>query len=206
MTDHRPDVPLEPPLRWAERRDASVLAELVNHAGESMPHYLWSQIARPSEDPWDIGRARQAEKIDTAVIVVVDEGAGAIAGLTGYRVPDDPEPLTDLPSIIRPLQELENLVPATWYVNVLAALPGHRGEGWGTRLLQVAEKIAAAEGLTGLSIIVADTDLLARRLYERMGYRELARREAVHDGWQGRIREWVLLTKGAGRLDDRDEA
>ena len=38
-----------------------------------------------------------------------------------------------------PLQELENLAPGTWYVNVLAAYPEHRGQGYGTALLAVAE-------------------------------------------------------------------
>jgi len=198
-------IDLDPPFRWAETRDAAVLAELVNHAGEGIPHHLWNQMAEPGQDPWEIGRARQEAKIGDATIVVVDEGDGAIAGLTGYRTPDEPEPLDGLPPVIVPMQELENLVPATWYVNVLAALPAHRGKGWGSRLLEIAERIAADQGLTGMSIIVADNNLLARRLYEREGYEELSRRKAVHDGWDGRTREWVLLTKGAGTVSEEEE-
>lgn len=199
-------ITLEPPFRWAREADAPVLAELVNHAGEGIPHHMWQGMAGPGEDPWAIGAARQRVKIaGDAEIVVVDEGAGPIAGLTGYRIPDDPEPLDDLPPIVVPLQELENLVPATWYVNVLAALPGHRAQGWGTKLLGVAERIAADAGLTGLSIIVADSNLLARRLYERTGYAELARREAVADGWRGEVREWILMTKGAGSVPEAEE-
>ena len=66
-----------------------------------------------------------------------------------------------------PLQELENLAPGTWYVNVLAAYPEERGKGHGTALLGVAEQLAADAGRRGLSIIVSDTNTGARRLYER---------------------------------------
>jgi len=174
--------------------------------GEGIPLHMWRQMAKPGEDPWEIGARRQRAKIaGEAEIVVADEGAGAIAGLTGYRIPDEPEPLDDLPGIVVPLQELENLVPATWYVNVLAALPGHRAQGWGTKLLGVAERIAADAGLTGLSIIVGDNNLLARRLYERVGYAELARRDVVEDGWRGEVREWILMTKGAGSVPGEEE-
>ena len=66
-----------------------------------------------------------------------------------------------------PLQELENLAPGTWYVNVLAAYPDQRGQGLGTELLAVAGKLAAEAGSRGLSIIVSDANTGARRLYER---------------------------------------
>jgi hypothetical protein len=46
-----------------------------------------------------------------------------------------------------------------------------------------------------MSIIVADTNTGARRLYERCGYREVARRRMVKDGWQHPGSDFVLLTK-----------
>jgi hypothetical protein len=42
--------------------DATVLAELVNYAGEGMPLYLWGQIAEPGETAWDVGRRRAARE------------------------------------------------------------------------------------------------------------------------------------------------
>ncbi|MEM9096004.1 MAG: N-acetyltransferase, partial [Pseudomonadota bacterium] len=101
------------------------------------------------------------------------------------------------PDIVRPLIELENLAPNTWYVNVLATLPDHRGKGWGRKLLDVAEKIAAAQDLKDMSIIVADTNEDAWRLYTRVGYQEAARRPIVKTGWVSSGREWVLLIKGS---------
>jgi ribosomal protein S18 acetylase RimI-like enzyme len=100
-----------------------------------------------------------------------------------------------MPAMFVPLQELENLAPATWYVNVLATYPEHRGKGHGSRLLALAERIAAEAGAVGLSIIVSDANEGARRLYERSGYGEIASRPMVKEDWENRGANWVLLVK-----------
>jgi RimJ/RimL family protein N-acetyltransferase len=46
-----------------------------------------------------------------------------------------------------------------------------------------------------MSIIVADNNTGARRLYERCGYREVAHRRMVKEGWQHAGSDFVLLTK-----------
>lgn len=187
---------LHPPLRRAVPADAEALAELVNFAGEGMPEHIWQQMAAPGEDPWELGRRRQAAKAADGQIYVIDEGAGAIAGLTGYPVPAAPQPVPDdMPAMFRPLQELENLAPATWYVNVLAVYPEHRGRGLGTRLLALAEDLAREAGLGAMSVIVADANHGAHRLYQRTGYHERARRPVHRDGWRTKTREWILLVK-----------
>lgn len=190
---------LHPPLRRATPADARELAELVNFAGEGLPLHLWSRMAGPDGDPWETGRTRQAERAADGRIMVVDLGAGAVAGLTGYPIGPDPVAIgEDMPTLFRPLQELENLAPSSWYVNVLAAFPDERGKGYGSMLLGVAEAIARDEGLPRMSIIVADTNAGARRLYERTGYREAATRPTVHDGWRTHTRNWVLMIKPLG--------
>jgi ribosomal protein S18 acetylase RimI-like enzyme len=78
---------------------------------------------------------------------------------------------------------------------VLAVLPTFRNRGLGRRLLERAEETARAERRRGMSLIVADANAGARRLYERAGYREAARRPMVKEGWSGEGREWVLLTR-----------
>src|SRR3546814_18072478 len=97
--------------------------------------------------------------------------------------------------MFRPLQELENLAPGTWYVNVLAVLPAFRNLGLGSGLLQRAEETASAGSLRGLSIIVSDSNGGARRLYERVGYREAATRPMVKEDWVNDGRNWILITK-----------
>jgi len=189
----------QPPFRPAVRADAPVLAELVNYAGESLPLYLWDKLKEPGETAWDVGRRRAArdEGAFSWRNAVVIEHEGKTAGcLIGYEIAEQPEPIpADLPAMFRPLQELENLAPGTWYVNVLAVLPAFRNLGLGGRLLQRAEETGRARGRRGLSIIVADANQGARRLYERAGYREAATRPMVKDGWVNEGRDWVLLTK-----------
>lgn len=187
---------LVPPIRRATAADAAALAEFINAAGEGLPFYLWQQMAGPGEDPWEIGRRNQARKAEDGKVFVIDEGGGPVAGLTGYPIPAEPEPIAEdeLPPVV-PLLELEALAPATWYVNVLAAAPKHRGRGLGSRLLDLAEDLGRDLRLGAMSIIVASGNIGARRLYERTGYAEIARRPIVKNGWHCDSDEWMLLVK-----------
>jgi len=192
-------IELMPPLRPAVIGDADVLAELVNYAGEGLPVYLWTTLAAAGEDAWDVGRRRAAREDGSFSYrnAVIIEHEGQCAGaLIGYEIPDAPEPIPpDLPAMFVPLQELENLAPATWYVNVLAVCPQFRKSGFGTELLGVAQRTAEALGKRGLSVIVSDANTGARRLYERCGYAERAERAMVKEAWENEGRRWVLLTK-----------
>ena len=193
-------IDLELPLRAGRISDADVLAELVNQAGEGMPLYLWERMAGPGENAWAVGRARAARETGAfswrnAVMIEADDGTAA-GCLIGYAIPDEVAPIPDdMPAMFRPLQELENLAPGSWYVNVLAVLPGFRGRGLGRRLLEAADAIGREAGARAMSIIVADANEGARRLYARMGYAEVARRTMVKEGWTSAGTAFVLLTK-----------
>jgi ribosomal protein S18 acetylase RimI-like enzyme len=195
-----PMIRLEPPFRQATPGDAPALAELVNLAGEGLPLYLWNGMAGPGESAWEVGRRRAMRETGSfsyrnATVAEVDERV--IAALIGYPLPDRPEPIDadQMPPMFVPLQELENLAAGTWYVNVLATLAEYRRRGYGSRLLGVAERLAAAAGRFGLSIIVSDANAGARRLYERHGCVEVAMRPMVKEGWANRGENWVLLVK-----------
>jgi ribosomal protein S18 acetylase RimI-like enzyme len=189
----------KPPFRRATIDDAPVLAELVNYAGEGMPLYLWSKMAGSGETAWDIGRRRAAREEGSfsyrnATIIEYD---GECAGcLIGYEVSNDPAPIADdMPAMFVPLQELEDLAPGTWYVNVLAVRPQFRGQGLGTKLLGVADDTARSLAKRGMSVIVSDANTRARRLYECCGYSDTATRAMVKEDWQNEGQNWVLLTK-----------
>ncbi|MPZ37227.1 MAG: GNAT family N-acetyltransferase [Rhizobiales bacterium] len=185
--------------RPARREDAEVLAELVNYAGEGMPLYLWSKLADSGETAWDVGRRRAAREegaFSYRNATIVEHEGYAAGGLIGYAISDDPEPVSaDFPAMFVPLQELENLAPGTWYVNVLAVLPKYRSLGLGSQLLRLADETGYKLGKPGMSVIVSDANVGARRLYERLGYRETARRGMVKENWISEGREWMLLTK-----------
>jgi ribosomal protein S18 acetylase RimI-like enzyme len=191
---------LEPPFRPATPGDAAALAELVNFAGEGLPLYLWAKMAEAGESAWDVGRRRALRATGSFSYrnsTVAETGGRVIAALIGYPLPDRPEAIDygQMPPMFVPLQELENLAPATWYVNVLASYPEYRNRGYGSRLLAIAERLAAAAGSSGLSIIVSDANVGARRLYERCGCSEVARRPMVKEGWENPGENWVLLVK-----------
>jgi ribosomal protein S18 acetylase RimI-like enzyme len=187
------------PLRSGTLEDTAVLAELINYAGEGLPLYLWGKMAEPGETAWQVGRRRAARdqgSFSYRNATMIDHEGECAGCLMGYEIPDLPEPIgDDMPAMFVPLQELENLAPGTWYVNVLAVRPHFRGLGLGTRLLAFADETGRALGKRGMSIIVSDANRGARRLYERCGYRELASRPMVKENWQNEGRNWVLLTK-----------
>ncbi|HVG46759.1 MAG TPA: GNAT family N-acetyltransferase [Rubellimicrobium sp.] len=190
-------VDLPAPYRHATPADAPALAHLVDIAGEGLPSYLWAQMAEEGETALDVGRwrARREEgSFSYRNAVVADPGGGVEAALVGYPLPDGPESIPDdLPAMFVPLQKLENLAGGTWYVNVLATYPEYRDQGHGTHLLGIAQRLARAAGCRGLSLIVADTNFGARRLYERSGFRPMASRRMVKEGWQGPGENFLLM-------------
>jgi hypothetical protein len=128
-------VDLALPFRHATPDDAAALAELINFAGEGLPLYLWNKLAAPGESAWDVGRRRalrEAGSFSYRNAVVAEADGRIVASLVGYALPDAPEPIDydQMPPIFVPLQELENLAPQTWYVNVLATYPAYRSGLW----------------------------------------------------------------------------
>jgi ribosomal protein S18 acetylase RimI-like enzyme len=187
-------------LRPAIRKDARALAELINFAGEGLPLYLWTRLAEPGEDVWEVGRSRalRDEGGFSYRNSTIAELGGEVAGcLIGYALAKEPArtDLASLPPVFVPLQELEELAPNTWYINVVAAYPKFRGQGVGSRLLERAEQAAREADRPGLSLVVADTNVGARKLYAKRGYRQIATRPLVKEQWQTGAREWVLMVK-----------
>lgn len=186
--------------RPATPADAPALARLIDLAAEGLPHHLWTAMAAPGEDPWAVGARRAARdegSFSYANATVLVHGNAVIGCLLGYPLPDVPEPFDpgDTPPIFRPLLELEGLAAGSWYVNVLAIEAGWRNLGLGRRLLAHADRLAAETGRQGTSLIVADHNTAARRFYAREGYREIASRRIVKNGWHTAAEHWILCRK-----------
>jgi len=192
---------LPTPYRRATPDDAPALADLVDIAGEGLPSHPWAQMAEEGETAVHVGRRRarrEAGSFSYRKAVVADPGPGVEAALAGYPSPDAPEPIPDdLPAMFVPMQELENLACGTSYVNVLATYPECRGHGHGSRLPRIAQPLAMAAECRGPSIIVADTNLGAWRLYERSGFRPMASRRMLKEGGAGPGENFLLLIQEA---------
>jgi len=197
--------------RAATPADAQALAELTNFAGEGLPLYLWTRMAKDGEDPWAVGRARALREEGSfsyrnGIIAELD---GNVAGcLIGYALAEEstPSDLSSMPPMFVPLQALEDLAPNTWYINVVAVYPEFRGRGVGSQLLERAEALARESNRPALSLIVADANVGARRLYARAGFREVATRPMVKESWPSDATEWVLMIRSLDRAKDRRPA
>jgi len=189
-----------PTIRPATPRDAVHLAMLVDMAAKGLASHFWRGMAEPGQSPLEVGRARAlrdegAFSWRNAHVAEVD---GEVAGaLIGYVI-DDPVDVSGLEGanpIVRDLTLLEARAPGHWYVNVLAAYPEYRGRGVGSLLLKHADTVGKAATQSGMAIIVASQNTGARRLYERLGYRFVARRPVVDPSGLAGSGDWLLLTK-----------
>lgn len=169
-------------------------------AGEGLPTHFWSQMAEAGQSPIQIGRERamREEGAFSYRNAFIAEIGGAVAGtLIGYTIDDpvDRSNIESLHAIARPLVRLEAKAPGHWYVNALAVYPEFRSLGVGTELLEKADALGRASAPKGMAIIVASENVGARRLYERVGYRERASEPLVAYPDFKRGSDWVLLTK-----------
>lgn len=190
---------IAPSVRRATAQDVGDLVQFVEFASEGLAVYLWSKLAGRGGDPWKVGRERiclETSPIFYGNAVVAELAGRPIAGLIGYSADSKAGPVrSDLPAVLAPLQELTNQATDTWYVHVLAAHAQYRGKGLGSSLLALADTLAASAGKAALSLVVSDTNTRARRLYESSGYKEIAKRRMVKEGWQHPGVDWVLLRK-----------
>jgi len=187
-------------IRAAREEDTRDIAYLINLAGEGMPFYLWSQTTKDGEDPFEIGvqRAARATSNFSYSNVQVIESNYSVAGMVlGYLQPDpyDLSNIAEYPKIVRPIVELEALVPGSWYVNAIAAYQEHRGKGIATDLLAVSENLALAAGAKTISLIVASENEGAKRLYEKTGYRVIDKRPVVIYAGCLHAGDWLLMIK-----------
>lgn len=174
MTDNQPIS-----LRPARVEDARPLAQLIDIAGEGIPHWLWQQTCEERQMPLDIGESR-AKRLTggfsyTNSIVAEDERGipGMVLSYPIIAAPeDDPEAL---PAPLIPFVMLETQSVDSWYINALAVFPGNRGKGIGASLLAAAEDKARAQGYREVTIQVFEQNVGAVRLYRRSGYVERAR-------------------------------
>jgi len=187
-------------IRKATRADCRALAELALMAGEGIPAFFWAQAQQPGQDIIEVGsEAVASEEANFSYLNShVAELDGEIAGMMlAYRLPagEDAEGLEELPEFIRPLVELEQCVPGSFYINMIATYPVCRGQGVGTGLLGCVDGLAQAAGCSLASIEVFEQNQGALRLYERLGYRVVERRAVVPHPCHPYTGDLVLLTR-----------
>ena len=193
-------IKLNAPFRRATQDDAKSMAELTNMAGEGLPYYLWGNMADTHQTAWQVGheRAKRETGAFSYTNTIIKEDSGVVVGcLIGYPLEDNsvPSNYQQLPAMFVPMQQLEDMVPNSWYLNVLAVYPHFQGQGVGQSFLQLAETIVFGLQIKAISLLVSDINTEAIKLYKKNDYKVIAKREMIKDGWENSGKHWVLMLK-----------
>lgn len=187
-------------IRTATKADCRAIAELALMAGEGIPACFWRQSVGPGKDVLDVGARNACSETENfsfrnaRLATIGDRVTGMILA---YRLPDaeHTDNIEDFPEFIRPLIELEQRVPSSFYINMLATYPDFRGQGVGKGLMGIVDDWAAEAGCDLASIQVFEQNDGAFRLYRRLGYVEEARRPVIPHPCHPYTGDVVLLTK-----------
>ncbi|WP_172300458.1 GNAT family N-acetyltransferase [Pseudoruegeria sp. HB172150] len=179
--------------------DAEALVDIVMMAGEGLPDMAWAGMAEPGQTARDVGlqrAARESGSFSYRNALLAERGGRVLGGMVGYALPEEAVEIgPDFPPEFVPLQELENLAPKTWYLNILGVYPDLRGQGIGGAFLERAGEMAREDGLDGVSIIAFAANEGAVRLYRRSGFDEKARRPMSVPGWEFDGTDAILLIR-----------
>jgi len=166
----------------ARREDAGTIARLYQISADGIADYIWTTLAEPGEDPLAVGTRRYAREgtafsyENCTLAKIGDEVAGMLVAFplhveAAAAAANSPDP------VLAPYARLEE--DNSYYVCGVALFPRYRGQGIGKRFMALAEAQAQARGYAKLSLIVFEGNEIARGLYERLGYREVARAAIV---------------------------
>ena len=172
-------------IRPATPADCQNIAELALIAGDNIPGYFWAESQRPGQSLTEAGaelaRSESANfSYRNAMLACSDDRVAAM--MLAYRLPataDNEEDPGDFPKFAQPLVELEQCVPGSFYINMLAAYPEYREQGVGSALLDECEQLARAANCTLISIEVFGSNSGALRLYQRHGFEQVESRQMV---------------------------
>src|ERR687893_2336256 len=170
-------------FRPAHKEDCRTIAELYRISSDGVADYIWQGLAEPGEEPIEVGERRYARE-DTVFsyknCTVAERNGKVIGMLVAFPVEPDSEVSESdemLDPVLKPYSELER--PGSYYICGMALFLEYRGQGLGTRMLELARQQAYKRGLEELSLIVFEQNTGARRLYEQHGFREVDRRPVV---------------------------
>ena len=165
-------------IRPATKADAREIASLFLMSSDGLASYIWSRVGAPGADLLEVGASRYSRE-NTAFSYqnchMVEIGGQVVAMLHAFKMESDETPETD--PVLRPYSELED--PGSLYVSGVAVRSEFRRRGYARKLMILADRLAAAQGLTRVSLICFDRNVPALRLYASLGFREMDRRAIV---------------------------
>jgi len=192
-------------IRKATEDDCRNIAELSLIAGDGIPAYFWEKSRVNGQQVLDVGiqNLKSTNENFSFKNVHVAEVDGAVAGMMlAYRLPDKvfEESIDDYPEFLRPVIELEQCVPGSFYINMLATYPKYRNMSIGTRLMGIVDDLADQAGCELISVQVFEQNVRAVRLYRRMGYNPVETRSVVEHPCHPYTTNIILLTRESAKF------
>lgn len=199
-------------FRAATVRDCAMLARLMQIASDGVCDYIWSlqQAEFPGRSLLEIGAKRYAEgegnfsyRNSTMAFTIDDQHQEQVQGMMmafaippAERSPTTSEPQPDeLAPGMEVLQPYSLEQPNSWYICALAVFPQYRGQGIGSRFLDLAADQARDRDLPSLSLLCFEQNVGALRLYKRRGFRILDRAAVVPHPLIHHTGDVLLMTK-----------
>lgn len=186
-------------VRNATPEDVPFLVRVIDMASDGLYPILWEGVAPEGLDGFAVGQAMVSAEdgeFSYRYGFVLEQDGSPIGGMIGYPLPTTAKPAgPEVPEAFVPIEELANLVPGYWYINVVAMIPEARGKGLGAALLKEAEAQARRHGCPGLALIVVATNVGAIHAYARAGYRDVARRPFDLEAFGMEPTEALLMAK-----------
>ena len=166
--------------RRALKPDSAVIARLASIASDGVADYAWTLIAQHGENILDVAQQRyeregtQISYQNCMVATVEDELIGMLLAFSdvakvGKEIETDP-----VLAIFENLRENES-----YYIDCVAVFEDYRGQGIGSGLMGRAEQQARKRGHVKTSLVVFEQNIGAKKLYERLGYREVSRKKTT---------------------------
>jgi ribosomal protein S18 acetylase RimI-like enzyme len=169
-------------FRPAQKLDCRLIASLYSISSDGVADYIWTKLAQPGEDILDVGQRRYEREntlfsYQNCTLATLGENSKTVVGmLVAFPMFVDETAAPEDDPVLAPYSKLEE--NNSYYVCGVAVFPEYRNRGIGTQLMALAETHAATKGFVKLSLIVFEQNQGAKRLYDRLGYREI-NREAI---------------------------
>lgn len=171
-------------IRQATINDCRSIAELALIAGDGIPAWFWELSRENGQQLLDVGIQNLKSETENFSYrnVHVAEMDNSVAGMIlAYRLPEkeNADKIEDFPEFIRPVIELEQCVPGSFYINMLATYPKYRNISVGTSLMKIVDDLAEQASSDFISVQVFEQNARAVRLYKRLGYEIVETRPVV---------------------------
>ena len=180
-------------IREGTAEDAAVLRRVFEEASHGLAQYFWDISLAGETDRDRAILDRMSRRIaDPATRFRVCEICGVPAGgVLSYEKDETPEDPGDCGPLMRALIEAENDLTGTHYINALAVFPEFRRRGIARALIEDV----AAGAWQPLSLIAADVNADALRLYDATGFETVRRHPMAKEGWDGAGEAWLSMTR-----------